>query len=188
MKTCNTCRESKPPEGFSKDKKRSDGLRSRCRVCTSAERLERVRAKGPRGPLTYLNAEWADGPAVVDWIERTAGLPSPRPDSLNRRLHSWLHGETQPSVFTLDAFLTQYCNAHLSEVPDHVWAERRVRKLAGTPEQVDGALAEVMANPGVSPAAIARKHGVTPRAMRNRMNRIAEAESETWTMDEHEAA
>ncbi len=178
MKTCNTCRESKPPESFAKDNRRAGGRRPMCRECRAAERLKQARAKGPQGPLTYLNAQWADGPAVVAWIERSAGLPHPRSDSLNRRLYSWLNGETQPSVFTLDDLLTRHCNAHLSEVPDHVWTERRVRKLTGTHEQVDAALAEAMADPGVPFTTIARNHGVTPRAMRNRMNRPAEAESE----------
>ncbi len=177
MKTCNTCRESKPFENFTKDSRKTGRLRPMCRECRRDERLKQVRAKGPQGPLTYLNAEWADGPAVVDWIERTAGLPNPRPDSLNRRLYSWLHGETQPSVFTLDDLLTRHCDAHLSEVPDHVWAERRIRKLRGTPEQVSAAIAEVIENPGVSSAAIARKHGVTARSMRNHMNREAESEA-----------
>lgn len=36
MKTCLGCNEQKPLDEFSKDKSRSDGLRSRCKKCSSA--------------------------------------------------------------------------------------------------------------------------------------------------------
>lgn len=52
MKRCYKCGESKPPEMFSKDKSRADGLQPRCKACYSA-----YKSTLPKAPRLLLTEE-----------------------------------------------------------------------------------------------------------------------------------
>jgi hypothetical protein len=48
MKTCRICNTDKPPEAFSKDSSKPDGLCFKCKACMSAYQIE-LRRSGPKG-------------------------------------------------------------------------------------------------------------------------------------------
>lgn len=71
-------------------------------------------------PLTWLNAQRADGPKVVDWMN--ANLPPFHPDSsAARRKWDWERGATA-SFYALDRIMVSF-DRHISEIPDYVWTE-----------------------------------------------------------------
>lgn len=61
MKVCRKCHETKPLDGFNRDKSRSDGRRSRCKACDS-ERHAAYRAANSERIAEYVRGWRAENP------------------------------------------------------------------------------------------------------------------------------
>lgn len=110
-------------------------LQSRvCRLCLHTPEEQRLRAAQRKRevrdakaiilhdgePLTWLNAQRADGPKVVAWMNDN--LPPFHPDSnAARRKWDWERGATA-SFYALDRIMV-FFGRHISEIPDYVWTE-----------------------------------------------------------------
>src|SRR5690242_14640928 len=67
----------------------------------------------------WTTAKFADGPAVVEWLERR-GI-KPRTDGQVRRMSDWKRGGAA-DFFTLDRILTP-TNYGAWDLPDEVWLD-----------------------------------------------------------------
>jgi hypothetical protein len=68
--------------------------------------------------LDWTTAQWADGPALMTWLDARARVVAPDP-TVRRRIERWRAGG-QASLALVDELLTRL-DCSLCEVPDHVW-------------------------------------------------------------------
>lgn len=82
--------------------------------------------------LDHTNATWADGPAVMAWLDAHADV-RPTTPMLRRRLERWRAG-AQASFWHIDELLCGL-GLHVSQLPDGVWRpydNGRAKRVPGT--------------------------------------------------------
>ena len=82
-------------------------------------------------PLDYTNADWADGAAVLSWVEARVAV-TPSTIAVRKRWERWRDG-AQASFWHVDEMLVGV-GLHVSQLPDAVWKVydngRRTRVVA----------------------------------------------------------
>lgn len=62
-KVCRKCRETKPADGFSPDKRASDGLQTQCLACQMKATADRI-SQDPEGHRAKMRAYYAENPEI----------------------------------------------------------------------------------------------------------------------------
>ena len=74
--------------------------------------------------LDYTNALWADGPALLSWLESIGVKLRYNDPALRRKIERWADDGRQASFWDVDRVLIA-ASLHPSQVPDSIWCHYR---------------------------------------------------------------
>lgn len=79
----------------------------------------------PQEPLNYMNAQWVNGPRLVEWLESAGAIRKGRDaEGENRRIREWRAGAQGHVESSVDRMLCGY-GLHLFEIPNECFEPRK---------------------------------------------------------------